>query len=98
MRGVARVLDAADEGGLEKKPFCQKEIRQALSLKKRILFVHEDDRKQVGFSEFYEMRDEAPEDLQYLFKEVESIRFERGKQYLVDAMLKELGERVCWGT
>ena len=54
MKGVAesRMFLMLLTKGVLKKPFCQKEIRQALSLKKRILFVHEDDRRQMGFSEF----------------------------------------------
>ena len=64
-----------------------------MALEKPILFVHEEDRRNVGFAEIYEMKDEAPDDLKVLFDQVHSIAFRRLK-FEEDAMLTELANRI----
>jgi len=79
--------------GVLTRPFCILEIRKARSMKRPILFIHEEDRRTKGFAEIYEIKDEAPEDLKDLFAQVESIPFRRRK-FEEDAMLAELGKRL----
>lgn len=79
--------------GVMTRPFCQGELRRAIKNKKPILFVHEDQKSAQGYAEIYEMRDEAPEDLRFLFKDVESLPFRRRK-YEVDSMMNELSRRI----
>jgi len=75
------------------RPFCVLEIRKARSMKRPILFIHEDDRRNPGFAEIYEIKEEAPDDLKDLFSQVESIPF-RTRKFEEEAMLAELGKRL----
>ena len=75
------------------RSFCQTEIREANRLGKRIIFVHEEDRRNQGFAELYEIRDEAPDDLKSLFQETESLPFRR-RLFEQEAMLTELIKRI----
>lgn len=79
--------------GVFTREFCLMEMRRAKEANRPILFVHEIDPNHPGFAEIYDLRDrEAPEDLQHLFKDVDSIGFQR-KRYLEDAMIAELTRR-----
>ncbi len=85
--------------GVMKREFCIAEVRKAVALGKPILLVHEEDPRfnkdpdTHEFRSFYDMRDEAPEDLRYLFKEVESLAFRRRK-FEQDSMVIELLTRM----
>jgi hypothetical protein len=79
--------------GVFQSEWVQFEVRTAIKLNKPILFVHETNAKREGFEEIYDIKANTPTDLQYLFKDVESIGFER-RSYLVEGMMKELTRRI----
>jgi tetratricopeptide (TPR) repeat protein len=79
--------------GVFQSRWVQFEVRTAIKLQKPILFVHETNYKCADFAEIYDIKANTPMDLQYLFKDIESIGFER-RSYLVDGMMKELIRRI----
>jgi hypothetical protein len=79
--------------GVLSRPFCQMEIRKALALKKRVVMVHEPEPRMPGFAEIYEMKQEAPLDLQVLFDQIESIPYRR-RDFEVDGMVKQICARL----
>jgi len=78
--------------GVMTRSFCQAEIRRAIKLEHPILFVHEEDRRCRGFAEIYDLKAEAPEDLQCLFNQLEIIPFRR-RYFEREAMVAEIEKR-----
>ena len=79
--------------GATARPFCQMELRKAVELARPIVFVHEADTRMAGFAEIYDMKAEAPPDLQGLFNSIESIPF-RTREYECEATVLEIKRRL----
>ncbi|GBG31361.1 Ras-related protein Rab-14, partial [Hondaea fermentalgiana] len=69
------------------------ELETALQEEKPILVVHESDPNRPGFANFSAYIDAAPASAKHLFKEKESMPFQR-RRYLAEAFYKELIERI----
>jgi hypothetical protein len=74
------------------RDFVLLEIRKAVQLQRKIVLIHETDVRfhAVNFSQ---EREQAPEDLKFLFDDVESIAWRR-KGYEREAMLYEIARRA----
>eukprot|EP00935_MAST-01C_sp_MAST-1C-sp1_P002593 g2593.t1 len=62
--------------GILQRPYCQMEIRHAIRLQKPILLIHESDARYGSF-DFRAAHAEAPNDLQQLLDNTESLPFRR---------------------
>ncbi|GBG28483.1 Hypothetical Protein FCC1311_047062, partial [Hondaea fermentalgiana] len=69
------------------------ELETARQEEKPILVVHESDPNRPGFANFSAYIDAAPASAKHLFKEKESMPFQR-RRYLAEAFYKELIERI----
>ncbi|GBG34065.1 Leucine-rich repeat serine/threonine-protein kinase 2 [Hondaea fermentalgiana] len=69
------------------------ELQTAQQEAKPILVVHESDPSRIGFAPFSAYIDAAPASAKHLFKETESMPFQR-RLYLAEAFYKELIERI----
>ncbi|GBG24819.1 Rab family GTPase [Hondaea fermentalgiana] len=69
------------------------ELETALQEEKPILVVHESDPNRPGFAPFSAYINAAPASAKHLFKETESMPFQR-RLYLAEAFYKELIERI----
>ncbi|GBG35255.1 Hypothetical Protein FCC1311_114782, partial [Hondaea fermentalgiana] len=69
------------------------ELQTAQQEEKPILAVHESDPSRIGFAPFSAYIDAAPASAKHLFKETESMPFQR-RLYLAEAFYKELIERI----
>jgi hypothetical protein len=93
-RGIeqaAAFLLFLSEGVLD-RPFCQFEIREALSRKKPMLLIHESDPR-FGSFDFGKACSTAPADLKEMLENHESLPFRR-RGYERDGMLQSLIERA----
>jgi hypothetical protein len=78
--------------GVLTRPFCQMEIREAMSLSKPMLLIHEADPR-FGTFDFGAEGAAAPEDIRELLYSHESMPFRR-RGYERDGMLQTLVERA----
>jgi hypothetical protein len=74
------------------RPFVQNEIREAVRLDRKILLVHEQDPRHNAV-DFSLERGRAPDDLKFLFDNIESIPWRR-REFERQAMIQELLRRV----
>ncbi|KAJ3343565.1 hypothetical protein HDU83_005582, partial [Entophlyctis luteolus] len=73
--------------------YVKMELKRAVDLKRKILFVHEEDQGQQGFAPFKDYIQACPPDLQHLFEKVESIPYRR-RLHESDGMCKEILRRA----
>jgi hypothetical protein len=74
------------------RPFVQNEIREAVRLDRKILLIHEQDPRHDAV-DFGLERGRAPDDLKFLFDDIESIPWRR-RAFERQAMLQELLRRA----
>jgi hypothetical protein len=78
--------------GVLERPFCQFEIREAMTLNKPMLLIHESDAR-FGSFDFGKAGSTAPTDLKEMLDNHESLPFRR-RGYERDGMLQSLIERA----